>query len=662
MEKQIKDRINHILLWIVVCTVLVFTISPNISAISVSDCAAIGGNTSVDGNYCIHIFYTNDTFQVNSLIQNAEVLVVAGGGAGGNSTNNYGGGGGAGGIVYNSSRNINLGSYSIIIGAGGAAPSGGNAGNNGANSSFDNMIAIGGGGGGLNHVAGLNGGSGGGSGHNIYEPAGAGSSIQTNLGGTGYGNSGGPGTYAGDGGGGAGQAGQEGTTDNEGGKGGYGINYSISGTEIEYACGGGGSGTTAMPVPLGGCSSAGNGSSYENVSATNALPNSGSGGGGGAAGVTAGDGGSGVVIIKYELTGLSVSLLSHWTLDVDGTDKMNFKKLIPINSPELKTEGCKIGNCYYFDGSAGFENDTDVNSSGYPSNILSVNLWFKTNDTSENPITAFSYGGSPATEYLRVWSYTDWLGFGSGSTEVRDLSTPQYFDNEWHMLTGITNSTHILLYVDGVEVKNISFNNLAIVEGGIGIGLNKYAGGATFWNGYLDEVMIWNRTITLDEMYALYNLSYILEGETIHPITETNYTLFNTSNYDLNFSINITSYYNLSNVTLYVYNGTSLYNQSNYEFISNTTQSIIGIILKLTTNTYNWFFKGYDDQNNYFSTSNKTLYISPSGNLYNPFNFIKTSLIGNSVTFNCSISSINNNTNLMKHLGLLLKIMLVIQI
>jgi hypothetical protein len=265
----------------------------------------------------------------NPKSSSVEVLVVAGGGGGGM---DMGGGGGGGGVVYrrNYSAPINA-PISVTVGAGGAGslgPYGGGqaAGSSGADSIFGNLRAFGGGGGGSGHywtVLGAQGQPGG---------SGGGDSTQYGYGRRGGGASGIPGQgykgggqswfsqYSAGGGGGAGQRGGGGS-DSYGGKGGQGFLSDINGTSLYWGGGGGGSGYTirggdgglgggAGGSAYGGYTPGSGGGSALNAGANGVGQNSGNGGnggantGGGGGGGThwdsdGGNGGSGIVIVRY---------------------------------------------------------------------------------------------------------------------------------------------------------------------------------------------------------------------------------------------------------------------------------------------------------------------------------------------------------------------------
>jgi hypothetical protein len=288
-----------------------------------------GGTITISGGYRIHTFTSSGSFVVSQtgFPSTAEVLLVAGGGGGGR----WGGGGGAGGLLYygtetpktpnGSSVIITPQTYAITIGAGGSghvgdAQSGGHGGS-GSNTTGFGYTSIGGGGGGNYGQTGLpgpglTGGSSGGGGSNgpNYNGTTRGNTAATagqgNTGGLGGGNYG---TSGGGGGGGAGAAGKD-YTNGLGPLGGDGLQYGISGTNTYYGGGGAGvmQGTSTLYGPsLGGGGRGGGGSGVTLTSAqVDGVTNTGGGGGGTQDGVVAGttragNGGSGIVIIRYAI-------------------------------------------------------------------------------------------------------------------------------------------------------------------------------------------------------------------------------------------------------------------------------------------------------------------------------------------------------------------------
>jgi len=311
---------------------------------------ATGGTVTCCGDYKIHTFTGPGTFcvsQISCVTANNEVsyIVVAGGGGGGTTG---GGGGGAGGFresksgvdCYSASPiegstpiTVTATSFPITVGGGGAPSCGSNPnigvrGDPGSNSIFSTITSAGGGGGGSRTgtpapYAGDAGGSGGGAGRDSgpSDLSGAGNTPPVSPA---QGFKGGPstnsGASAGGGGGGATSAGGAGgpndsagpSSNGSAGDGGNGATTSITGSPVAYA-GGGGGGSNNANVPLRGIGGSGGGGSGgldgtdggSCVPATAGTANTGGGGGGGSqlepgvGSAKGGNGGSGIVIIRY---------------------------------------------------------------------------------------------------------------------------------------------------------------------------------------------------------------------------------------------------------------------------------------------------------------------------------------------------------------------------
>ena len=260
---------------------------------SVSEFINATGGDSVadDGNYRVRTFLSSGTFEITSNTggYTYDVLIIAGGGSGGNDNGGYGSaGGGAGGFVKLTGQAGTVQTYAITIGAGGAAPTtAGQNGNKGSNTIFGSVqTCIGGGYGGGRQLAGGSGGSGGGSSYGVGA-GGSGTVGQGNNGGNGTG------TYGSGGGGGSGAVGSNGGT-NIGGNAGAGTSDSITGSSVCYSGGGGGKGQISQ-----GTATCGGTAGNSLTAGTDGL-GGGSGGGGNGGSYSAGKGGNGVVIVRYQ--------------------------------------------------------------------------------------------------------------------------------------------------------------------------------------------------------------------------------------------------------------------------------------------------------------------------------------------------------------------------
>tara|TARA_R100001480_G_scaffold37502_1_gene50361 strand:- start:608 stop:1777 length:1170 start_codon:yes stop_codon:yes gene_type:complete len=263
--------------------------------------SATGGTITTSGNFKFHAFLSSSTFTVSSLGNSAgggstiEYLAVGGGGSGGTGSYGYGaqsngGGGGAAGLYNNTSFTVSAQAYTITIGAGGAgvAPQN-NAGNDGNVSSAFGVNAGAG-----NANSGM---SGGGSGQ-PQAKAGGGSS-----------------TYAGGGGGGAGGVGSA-PSGNVRGDGGVGLqfsNFSQFGAEAQtdtitttptangfFAGGGQGGGSGGSNKRAAGGGGAATQIAVSDTTMAGVINTGGGGAGGYAEVARSGNGGSGIVLVRYQ--------------------------------------------------------------------------------------------------------------------------------------------------------------------------------------------------------------------------------------------------------------------------------------------------------------------------------------------------------------------------
>ena len=270
------------------------------------------------------------TWTVPGAVSTVRALVVGGGGAGGIGSHvGAGGGGGAGAMVTHSAFSVS-GSLAVVVGNGAATTTTFARGANGSPSSLGTLIAIGGGGGGGYGSSDANSGGSGGGGLGGFGGTGGTVASQTMpAGAITFGNRGGNTVsgwnFHGAGGGGAGAVGPDRLNASDlPTAGGAGLASDITGSNVIYAAGGGGSGGATANYAVGGSSIGGNGSagctvdyprcqsvggtsiggngsgSMLNPSATNGVANTGSGGGGANNG-TGGSGGSGIVIVRFSL-------------------------------------------------------------------------------------------------------------------------------------------------------------------------------------------------------------------------------------------------------------------------------------------------------------------------------------------------------------------------
>lgn len=463
-----------------------------------------------------------------------EVLVVAGGGGGGA---RHAGGGGAGGLIYNSNFAVTPGSaLTVTVGDGGiggtetfgwgVSP----VSTNGSNSVFGSLTAIGGGAGGY-AFAGNSGGSGGGGGD------GSGGTLLGGSGTSGQGNTGGnsgSGSYEG-GGGGGGAGGIGGNGSNRGGDGGTGLGFNISGTFTYYGGGGGGA-AGYNKSSLGGAGGLGGGGRGDNSGSVGAICQNGTsntGGGGGAHSTNyptagsgkAGNGGSGIVIVRYQgpqkAIGGTITSNNGYTIHTFTTvGSTTFTPLVATNNSAIlglsdfsgnNNFGTAVNGPTYSSangGSLSFDGVDDYVTTGFTrgtlGNYLTLIAWYKYTGTAERTYSAIIGGKEAATEFFigKNIGNTD-IGVQDGNYYSNFVTGSNAFDGNWHQIVYSYDNGTGKIYLDGTLKNTNSFTKCNDAEEIIIGGETESSG--FYFNGNISQVSFYNRVLTAAEIQQNFN-------------------------------------------------------------------------------------------------------------------------------------------------------------
>ena len=396
-----------------------------------------GGAVTYDGNYTVVTFTANGTFNVTGEI-NATVLVVAGGGGGGsNYGTGAGGGGGAGGLIYNTSYNA-TGNITVVVGLGSAVAATTNQATaaRGQNSSFGTLIANGGGGG-TSYLRGTpgSGGSGGGASQEggvaggSATPAGQGHDGGTSIAG-----------QSAAGGGGAGEVGQAPTP--TGGSGGTGLYYSINGTSVCYA-GGGGGGYGGLGGGYGNNSTnqcgGGNGTNIaDTLGGTAGKNGTGGGGGAGTSSYTGAAGGNGIVIVRY-LTYVDVSPVVNSSTILPSPAYTNASLQLWCNATTADAANVTYNYTAYLNGVVNVTGNTSSTTQGINTNVANIsNISLAVGQNWTLQCSAYNANGASAflnssvmtilsgtTYYSMIGNATNWVWgtLQTGNTTISGNAT-----------------------------------------------------------------------------------------------------------------------------------------------------------------------------------------------------------------------------------------------
>jgi hypothetical protein len=160
----------------------------------------------------------------------------------------------------------------------------------------------------------------------------------------------------------------------------------------------------------------------------------------------------------------------------------------------------KIGKALQFDGSNDYVSVS--HSASLMPSAITVSVWIKLNDNgrwmvvdkgTNHPGTYYMYGDA-GTQV--IWTIKD-------GTNRYDLSYSNLVIGNWYHLVGTFDGSIQKLYVNGDEKgsRTASFGSNTQ-----NLWIGKYQGGGSYdFNGIIDEVRIYNRALSADEVLALYN-------------------------------------------------------------------------------------------------------------------------------------------------------------
>ena len=226
----------------------------------------------------------------------------------------------------------------------------------------------------------------------------------------------------------------------------------------------------------------------------------------------------------------------------------------------------KYGNSTYFDGT---DDSISVGLTGIPAlnSNQTISAWIKYPSTpasarqitSREDVAGFkgvsmgfhTLGGCTGMS-LGVWGY-------GGPFDVCTSTIPTA--NTWHHFVYTYNGTTHQLYLDGSEVNK---STTAIDTGtATAMKIGAWAGGNDeFWLGSIDEVRIWNRSLTANEISQLYMSN-------LQKFNSTQWYLY------VNQSKNATTVLDTGNYTYYTYASANsgLANQTDLRYVTITAEA-----------------------------------------------------------------------------------------
>jgi len=215
-------------------------------------------------------------------------------------------------------------------------------------------------------------------------------------------------------------------------------------------------------------------------------------------------------------------LIGHWSFTGNALDESGNGNNGTVNGATLTTD--RFGNensAYSFDGNDWIE-VSDNNSLHFTTNEITVSVWFKKSSLTTGEVILQKQSGIGSTQ-----SGIN-LGFTANTLEIAGIvgagaplnltisNSSEFINSEWHHFVYTFVNVTGSIFVDNLEIATSvvdgSFlgNNTENLIFGYGLPLNNW-----FYNGELDDIRIYNRVLTEEEITSLYNESLCYETITV---------------------------------------------------------------------------------------------------------------------------------------------------
>gem|GEM_PF-1067765 len=201
---------------------------------------------------------------------------------------------------------------------------------------------------------------------------------------------------------------------------------------------------------------------------------------------------------------------STWTKDYSGNSNNGV-----VNGATWNRTGGKVGGAYEFDGANDyiqFQGD-DLSTTGQP---FTVEFWFKPSSTIDSSIAS----SIALVEKREGGGANDWLiNFDSGDAgrmRVRSYAgniqsqTATWTAGTWYHIAFVYNgNTNSTIYVDGVaDNRNNDYNIGTLTQSTEDIFVGTRYDQSEDFTGSIDELRIYNRALTSDQILSHHNLDY----------------------------------------------------------------------------------------------------------------------------------------------------------
>ena len=276
--------------------------------------------------------------------------------------------------------------------------------------------------------------------------------------------------------------------------------------------------------------------------------------------------------------GFNVGLKRYFSLDdnlgttnvIDSTG--NYNATSSANTDTYSSADSMFGRALSFDGTK-FVNASLNSAITFEGDKGTVSLWIKSVDVGDTVFFSTADGGSSNHFYLR--SYTATIGIYGGIGDATNRPGINQVSGAWQHVVMVADEGDWEIWINGTRTADDTYPSSIAQTAPIAMYIGTDYHGANGHTGIIDEVGVWNRSLSSVEIGDLWNsgngiiYSALASSPTVELITPINDTNSTTTINDFTFNISFGGANDWVNYTFYIWNSTSA--EISNRFVENGT-------------------------------------------------------------------------------------------
>ena len=166
-----------------------------------------------------------------------------------------------------------------------------------------------------------------------------------------------------------------------------------------------------------------------------------------------------------------------------------------------------VGGAYYFDGGGEYITaDLPSVFNDISNNDFTINLWINSDDVDDDwRMILMAYKDN--SNFVKIFQYGTEIHFGICEDGIKmAMRTDTIANDTWYCICGVWDASknNILLYVNGELFSEVGNRNYAMGGGANQLDIGHGTASSRFWLGYIDELEIYDRSLSHEQIYQNY--------------------------------------------------------------------------------------------------------------------------------------------------------------